>query len=91
MLVGRDAELLAFADAVDAGPGAPGRATLYTGVRGVGKTVMLNEVESAARERGWWSWPRRRFPAWSADWSGTGYPRWPSNWNWTARAMAGAG
>jgi hypothetical protein len=53
LLVGRDAELLAFADAVDAGPGAPGRATLYTGVRGVGKTVMLNEVEAAARERGW--------------------------------------
>lgn len=53
LLVGRDAELLAFADAVDAGPGVPGRATLYTGVRGVGKTVMLNEVESAARERGW--------------------------------------
>ena len=53
LLVGRDAEVLAFADAVDAAPGAPGRATLYTGVRGVGKTVMLNEVESAARERGW--------------------------------------
>jgi len=53
LLVGRDAELLAFADAVDAGPGAPGRATLYAGVRGVGKTVMLNEVEAAARERGW--------------------------------------
>ena len=53
LLVGRDAELLAFADAVDAGPGAPGRATLYTVVRGVGKTVMLNEVEAAARERGW--------------------------------------
>ena len=51
--MGRDAELLAFADAVDARPGAPGRATLYTGVRGVGKTVMLNEVEAAARERGW--------------------------------------
>ncbi len=53
LLVGRDAELLAFGDAVDAGPGAPGRATLYTGVRGVGKTVMLNEVEAAARARGW--------------------------------------
>lgn len=53
LLAGRDAELVAFADAIESGPGAPGRATLYTGARGVGKTVMLNEVESLARERGW--------------------------------------
>lgn len=53
MLVGRDAELVAFVDALESGVGAPGRATLYTGLRGVGKTVMLNEVESMARVRGW--------------------------------------
>ena len=53
LLVGRDAELVAFVDALESGVGAPGRATLYTGLRGVGKTVMLNEVESMARERGW--------------------------------------
>lgn len=53
LLVGRDSEILAFGDALDAGPGAPGRATLYTGVRGIGKTVMLNEAESQARQRGW--------------------------------------
>lgn len=53
LLAGRDAEILAFGDALDQGPGAPGRATLYTGVRGVGKTVMLNEAEAQARERGW--------------------------------------
>ena len=53
LLVGRDAEILAFADALEDGPGAPGRATLYTGLRGVGKTVMLNETEASARERGW--------------------------------------
>ena len=53
LLVGRDAEVLAFGDALDAGPGAPGRATLYTGVRGIGKTVMLNEAETQARQRGW--------------------------------------
>ena len=53
LLVGRDAEVLAFGDALDAGPGAPGRATLYAGVRGIGKTVMLNEAETQARQRGW--------------------------------------
>jgi hypothetical protein len=53
LLVGRDEEVLAFGDALDAGPGAPGRATLYTGVRGIGKTVMLNEAETQARQRGW--------------------------------------
>ena len=53
LLAGRDTEILAFGDALDAGPGAPGRATLYTGVRGIGKTVMLNEAETQARQRGW--------------------------------------
>jgi hypothetical protein len=53
LLAGRDTEILAFGDALDAGPGAPGRATLYTGVRGIGKTVMLNEAENQARQRGW--------------------------------------
>jgi predicted ATPase len=53
LLVGRDAEILAFGDALDQGPGAPGRATLYTGVRGIGKTAMLNEAEGQARQRGW--------------------------------------
>lgn len=50
---GRDQAILAFADALDAGPGTPGRATLYTGARGVGKTVMLNQAEARAKERGW--------------------------------------
>lgn len=53
LLAGRDTEILAFGDALNAGPGAPGRATLYTGVRGIGKTVMLNEAETQARQRGW--------------------------------------
>ena len=53
LLAGRDNEILAFGDALDDGPGAPGRATLYTGVRGIGKTVMLNEAETQARQRGW--------------------------------------
>lgn len=53
LLVGRDELREDFVDALDNGAGSPGRATLYTGARGVGKTVMLNAVEDDARERGW--------------------------------------
>ena len=50
---GAGRRIVAFGDALDEGPGAPGRATLYTGARGMGKTVMLNEAEAQARQRGW--------------------------------------
>jgi len=53
VLAGRTDLIADFADALDDGPGSPGRATLYTGARGTGKTVMLNEVEDVARARGW--------------------------------------
>lgn len=53
LLVGRDGLLADFAQGLEDGPGAPARATLYTGARGTGKTVMLNAVEDIARERGW--------------------------------------
>lgn len=53
LLVGRDAVLEEFVEALEDGPGSAGRATLYTGARGSGKTVMLNAVEDRARERGW--------------------------------------
>ena len=53
LLVGRDQALDEFAEALEDGPGSAGRATLYTGARGAGKTVMLNAVEDRARERGW--------------------------------------
>ncbi len=53
LLVGRRVVLEAFGLALDEGPGALGRATIYTGARGVGKTVMLNEVHDAAAQRGW--------------------------------------
>ena len=53
LLVGRDAVLHDFVDALENGPGSPGRATLYTGARGSGKTVMLNAVEDHARQQGW--------------------------------------
>lgn len=53
LVAGRDAILAEIADALDSGPGAAGRAALFTGNRGIGKTVMLNEVEAVARSRGW--------------------------------------
>jgi hypothetical protein len=53
LLVGRNDLIEQFAEGLDNGPGAPGRASLYTGGRGVGKTVMLNAAEDEARRRGW--------------------------------------
>ena len=53
VLAGRDAIAGEIGDALDDGPGARGRAVLFTGNRGIGKTVMLNETEALARERGW--------------------------------------
>src|ERR1700679_3033907 len=53
-LVGRDAEI----DAMDVTlqrllRGTNGRSQLLTGLRGVGKTVLLNEFEDIARARGY--------------------------------------
>ena len=53
LLVGRDDVLDDFRGALDEGPGAPGRAMLLTGVRGAGKTVVLNACEDEARRSGW--------------------------------------
>lgn len=52
-LAGRDAILAEFDGALNDGPGASGRAMLFTGPRGSGKTVLLNAVEDQARSRGW--------------------------------------
>lgn len=53
LLVGRDEDLEQFQEAIEEGPGSPYRATLLSGTRGSGKTVMLNAVEDAAASRGW--------------------------------------
>lgn len=53
LLVGRDGDLQDFREGLVAGPGAPERATLVTGLRGTGKTVMLNAYEDAAGAEGW--------------------------------------
>ncbi|GAA1472999.1 ATP-binding protein [Corynebacterium felinum] len=51
--VGREGVIQAFDDALRAGPGAPARALFLVGTRGVGKTVVLNELEDAAHKQGW--------------------------------------
>ncbi|HMK97113.1 MAG TPA: ATP-binding protein [Acidimicrobiales bacterium] len=53
LLVGRDQLLDELVEALEDGPGSAGRATLYTGARGSGKTVMLNAAEDRARAMGW--------------------------------------
>lgn len=52
-LAGRDVMLDAFELALDHGPGAEGRATVVMGPRGTGKTVLLTEMESIARDHDW--------------------------------------
>ncbi|HEV3320153.1 MAG TPA: ATP-binding protein [Solirubrobacteraceae bacterium] len=53
VLVGRDALIDEFVEGLEDGPGSTARATIYTGARGAGKTVMLNAVEDRARALGW--------------------------------------
>lgn len=53
LLIGRKDLVDSFSEGLDDGPGAPGRLTIFTGARGVGKTVMLSEVGEEARARGW--------------------------------------
>ena len=53
-LAGRDAELQAFDVLLErVGRGRPERSIVLTGLRGVGKTVLLNALRSAAVRRGW--------------------------------------
>ncbi|VEH72728.1 ATPase [Corynebacterium segmentosum] len=51
--VGRTAVLDTFRAALDAQPGHPGRSLVISGARGIGKTVLLNELEDIAAARGW--------------------------------------
>ena len=52
-LIGRDPILADFGEALENGPGAPDRLMRISGVRGVGKTVLLNALGDVARERGY--------------------------------------
>ncbi len=54
MLSGRDRDLAQFEILVDrAQRGLTSRSIVFTGLRGVGKTVLLNELAATARARGW--------------------------------------
>lgn len=53
LLVGRDEVLADFRESLADGPGAPSRLSIFTGARGVGKTVMLTEVGDVALQDGW--------------------------------------
>ena len=53
LLVGRSEAMEEFSESLADGPGAPGRLTIFTGARGVGKTVMLTEVADQALHSGW--------------------------------------
>lgn len=53
LLIGREDALADFDESIDDGPGAPGRLTVFTGPRGVGKTVMLGAVQNIVTEKGW--------------------------------------
>lgn len=52
VLAGRDDLLTEFGIALDEGPGSPLRSVLVSGARGMGKTVVLNELEDLAMVRG---------------------------------------
>lgn len=53
MLAGRDSILDGFAAALAEGTWSTERTMLVEGLRGVGKTVLLNALEDIARERSW--------------------------------------
>ena len=50
---GRKAILEGFSEALDSPVGHPDRAMLISGTRGIGKTVLLTELEDIAEARGW--------------------------------------
>ena len=53
-LAGRDDELAAFDVVLErVARGRPERSLVLTGLRGVGKTVLLNALRGAAVRRGW--------------------------------------
>lgn len=53
ILGGREHLRSSFGAGLDGGPGDPRRTLLISGPRGIGKTVMLNELEDEAASHGW--------------------------------------
>ncbi|SDL79506.1 AAA ATPase domain-containing protein [Corynebacterium mycetoides] len=50
---GREAVIEEFRRALDNGPGDPHRSVIISGSRGIGKTVLLTELEDVAKRQGW--------------------------------------
>ena len=50
---GRDRYIAEIREALETGPRHPAYTTLVTGERGMGKTVLLNEIEDMAHRYGW--------------------------------------
>jgi len=63
VFAGRDDILMDIADALEAGTTHPDYTTLLIGVRGAGKTAMLNVVEDLATEQGWLTISEHASPA----------------------------
>lgn len=53
LLIGRGEIRQDFAESIENGPGSPGLLSIFSGPRGIGKTVMLGEVEDEAIGHGW--------------------------------------
>ena len=53
VVAGHDSYVQDFAEALYDGPGTHERISIVTGPRGIGKTVLLNEFEGAARQQSW--------------------------------------
>ncbi|MDR4534275.1 ATP-binding protein [Glutamicibacter sp. PS] len=53
LVIGREEIRQDIAESVENGAGAPGLLAIFSGPRGIGKTVMLGSVEDEAIEHGW--------------------------------------
>lgn len=62
LLVGRDAAIAEHDEALADGPGSAALASIVTGQRGTGKTVLLNQLEDQAKAKGWLTDLRDRAP-----------------------------
>jgi len=52
-IIGRRRQIADFIEALDRGIGNPHRSTIFIGARGMGKTVVLNEIAREAMSAGW--------------------------------------
>jgi type II secretory pathway predicted ATPase ExeA len=52
-LIGRELVLTNFIDGLDASAGDERRTTFFTGLRGMGKTVVLNNLAKRAKDKAW--------------------------------------